>query len=41
VVVAEEVQKSVQGEHAQLGQLGMARAARLAAGDAARDHDLS
>ena len=41
VVVAEKVQQPVQGEHAQFGQLRVARIAGLAAGDAARDHDIA
>lgn len=41
VVVAEEVQQAVKREHAQLGALGVPRVARLAASDAAGDHDVA
>ena len=41
VIVAEQVQQTVQREHPQFGQLGVARGARLPAGDAARDDDVA
>jgi hypothetical protein len=41
VVVTEQMQQSVQGQHLQLGQLGMASIPRLAASDAAGDDDVA
>ena len=41
VIVAEQVQQAVEREDAQLGQLGVARRARLTPRDAARDDDVA
>ena len=41
MIVAEQVQQPVQRQHAQLGLIGVPRLARLAAGDAGRDHDVA
>ena len=41
VIVAEQVQQTVQREHAQLGAIRVARIACLTARDAGRDHDIA
>ncbi len=41
VVVTEEVQEAMEGEHTQLGRLRVAGGSRLPSGDTACDHDIS